>query len=106
MFAELVPIDLTFEKKERTIGFALDNQFTDKHQINLVVEDKQGHHVIFVTQSFEAASNQASPNATDNNLIDDITLMKINLNADEKFSIKQIIIALPEKQVNAKVICT
>ena len=106
MFAELVLIDLTFESKEKTIGFALDNQFTDKHQINLVVEDKQRHHVIFVTQSFEAASNQASPNATDNNLIDAVTLMKINLGADEELSYKQLTIALPEKQVNAKVICT
>ena len=65
------------------MSFALDNQFTDKHQINLVVEDKQRRHVIFVTQSFEAASNQASSNATENNLIDAVTLMKINLGADE-----------------------
>ena len=83
MFAELVPIDLTFDSKEKKMGFALDNQFTDKHQINSVVEDKQRHHAIFVTQSFEAASNQASSNATENNLIDAVTLMKINLGADE-----------------------
>ena len=106
MFAELVPIDLTFQSKEKTISFAFDSQFTDKHQINLVVEDKQRHHVVFVTQSFEAASNQASPNATDNNLIDSVTLMKINLGADEKLNYKQMTIALPEKQVNAKVICS
>ena len=106
MFAELVPIDFTLDSKCKLKSFDLDDEFTDDYQINLVVEDKQRHHVIFVTQSFEAASNQASPNATDNNLIDAVTLMKINLGADEKLSNKQLTIALPEKQVNAKVICS
>ena len=71
-----------------------------------MVEDDKKQHAIFVTQSFEAASNQASPNATDNNLIDSVTLTKINLGADDKLSYKQMTIALPEKQVNAKIIWT
>ena len=106
MFAEVVPIDMTLSSQEKFVSFALDNLFTDNHQINLVVEDDRKQHAIFVTQSFEAASNQASPNATDNNLIDSVTLTKINLGADDKLSYKQMTIALPEKQVNAKIICT
>ena len=106
MFAKLVPIDLNLESKDKPMGFALDNKFTDKHQINFVAEDKQKQYAIFVTQSFEARSSQASPNATDNNLIDSVTLFKIVLGADHKLSFHQMTIALPEKQVNAKVICT
>ena len=86
--------------------FALDNKFTDKHQINFVAEDKQKQYAIFVTQSFEAKSSQAAPNATDNNLIDFVTLLKIVLGTDQKLSFEQMSIALPEKQVNSKVICT
>ena len=101
MFAELVSIDLNLESKDKPMGFALDNKFTDKHQINFVAEDKQKQFAIFVTQSFEARSSQASPNDTDNNLIDSVTLMKIVLGADDKLSCKQMTIVLPEQQVNA-----
>ena len=106
MFVELVSIYQNNDSKEKTMSFTLDNLFTDKHQINLVVEDKQRQHAIFVTQSFEAKSNQASPNPADNNPIDSVTLMKIVLGADEKFSYQQMTIDLPEKQVNTKVVCT
>ena len=101
MFAELVPIDLTFDSKEKKMGFALDNQFTDKHQINLVVEDKQRQHAIFVTESLHTNNN-----ASVNNPIDSVTLLKIVLGADDKLSYQQMTIALPEKQVNTKVVCT
>ena len=101
MFAELVSIDLNLESKDKPMGFALDSKFTDKHQINFVAEDKQKQYAIFVTQSFEARSSQASPNATDNNLIDSVTLMKIVLGGDDKLSYKQMTIVLPEQQVNA-----
>ena len=51
MFAELVSIDTDLETEENILSFALDNKFTDDHQINLVVEDKQRQHAIFVTES-------------------------------------------------------
>ena len=101
MFAELVPINLNLESKDKAIGYALENKFTDKHQINLVFEDKQRQHVIFITQSYHENNN-----FTDNSLIDSVTLFKIVLGADAKLSFQQMTIALPEKQVNAKVICT
>ena len=41
MFAELVTINNTRTSEETTLSFALENKFTDDHQINLVVEDKQ-----------------------------------------------------------------
>ena len=106
MFAELVPIDFTFESKAKPFCFTLNDKFTDQHQINLVVENKQRQHAIFVTQSFEAKSKQPSPNAIDDNLIDSVTLMKMVLGADDELSFKQLTICLHEKQVNAKVICT
>jgi|LakMenE18May11ns_1017448.scaffolds.fasta_scaffold7137359_1 hypothetical protein len=49
MFAEIVSLNLTLESKEQPISFYLENKFTDKHQINLVVEDKQRQYAIFVT---------------------------------------------------------
>ena len=100
MFAELVPIDFTLESKGTSMSFALDDKFTDKHQINLVVQDKQRQYAIFVTESFHRNNNE-----NDNNLIESVTLMKLVLGADNKLSFKQVTIALPEKQVNAKVIC-
>ena len=62
------------------MSFTLDNLFTDKHQINLVVEDKQRQHAIFVTQSLHKNIGSV------NNPIDHVTLMKIVLGSDEKFS--------------------
>ena len=78
------------------MSFALENNFTDNHQINLVVEDKQRQHAVFVTESLHANKNY-----TNNSLIDTVTLTKIVLGADEKLSFKEVTIALPEKQVNA-----
>ena len=106
MFAEIVPINSPHESKVEPLSFALGEKFTDNQQINLVIKDKKKHQAIFVTQSFEASSKQASRNPTDNNVIDFVTFMKIVLGANEKLSFQQISISLPEKQVNAKVICT
>ena len=99
MFAELVSVDAAIDDEENTLSFALDKKFTDNHQINLVVENKQRQHAIFVTESFHVN------NESDNYLIDSVTLMKIVLGADEKLSYKQLTITLPEKQVNTLVIC-
>ena len=96
MFAELVSVDDAIDSEENTLSFALDKKFTDNHQINLVVEDKQRQHAIFVTESFHRNCNEP-----DNNLIDSVTLMKIVLGADDKISYKQMTIVLPEQQVNA-----
>jgi hypothetical protein len=96
MFAELVSVDDAIDSEENTLSFALDKKFTDNHQINLVVEDKQRQHAIFVTESFYVNNN-----FNDNNLIDSVTLMKIVLGADDKLSYKQMTIVLPEQQVNA-----
>ena len=101
MFAELVPIDLTLESKEKPTGFALNNKFTGNHQINSVVEDKQRQCVIFITESYHLDNI-----ATNNNLIDSVALFKIVLGADDKISFQQMAISLHDKQVNAKVICT
>jgi len=96
MFAELVSVDAAIDSEENTLSFALDKKFTDNHQINLVFEDKQRQHAIFVTESFSVN------NTEDNNyLIDSVTLMKIVLGADDKLSYKQMTIVLPEQQVNA-----
>ena len=96
MFAELVSVDAAIDDEENTLSFALDKKFTDSHQINLIVEDKQRQHAIFVTESFSVN------NTEDNNyLIDSVTLMKIVLGADDKLSYKQMTIVLPEQQVNA-----
>ena len=96
MFAELVSVDAAIDSEENTLSFALDKKFTDNHHINLVVEDKQRQHAIFVTESFHVNNNE-----TDNYLIDSLTLMKIVLGADDKLSYKQMTIVLPEQQVNA-----
>ena len=101
MFAELVSTDLTSEIKEKPLSFALDTEFTDNHQITLVIEDKQRQYAIFVTESYYRTINEP-----ENVLIESITLLQIVLGADNKLSYKQVTIDLPEKQVNAKVICT
>ena len=62
MWAELVPDESTQIKDN---SFALVQEFTNAHQINLVLEDKQKRQAIFVTQSV-----QASANDSDNSLID------------------------------------
>ena len=100
MFTEVVRIDTALESYENTLSFALTSKFTDNHQINLVVEDKQKQHAIFVTESMRENNN-----SNENYLIDSVTLMKIVLGADEKLSYKQLTITLPEKQVNTLVIC-
>ena len=41
MSAELVPFDRTLQSKEKPFSFDLVEEFTNNHQINLVVEDKQ-----------------------------------------------------------------
>ena len=81
MFAELVPIDLTLESKEKPKGFALESKFTNNHQINLVVEDKQKQCVIFATESYHANNNSSIIS-----MIDSVTWCKIVLSADEKLS--------------------
>ena len=80
MFAELVSVDAAIDSEENTLNFALDKKFTDNHQINLVVEDKQRQHAIFVTESFHVNK------LNDNYLIDSVTLMKMVLGADDKLS--------------------
>ena len=95
MFAELVSVDAAIDSEENTLNFALDKKFTDNHQINVVVEDKQRQHAIFVTECFYGNIEPV------NYLIDSVTLMKIVLGADDKLSFKQMTIVLPEQQVNA-----
>jgi hypothetical protein len=101
MFAELVHDDLTVENKEESLSFVLDEEFTDNHQISLVVADSQRKHAIFVTESY-IKGNKYNRNP----LIDYVTLLKIVLGADKKLSYKQMSIPLPEQQVRVKVICS
>ena len=65
-----------------------------------MLEDKQKQQAIFVTQS------NVELNQTFNYLIDSVTVLKLVVAADGKLANKQLTIALPSKQVNAKVICT
>ena len=62
MWAELVP-DETTQIKDNS--FALLQEFTNAHQINLVLEEKQKRQAIFVTQSYHNDTNDS-----DNQLID------------------------------------
>ena len=41
MTAELVPFDRSLKSKEKPFSFDLVEEFTNNHQIDLVVEDKQ-----------------------------------------------------------------
>ena len=66
MSAELVPDESTNNKDN---SFALQEEFTNAHQINLVLEDKQKQQAIFVTQS------NADTNDSDNELIDSVTVL-------------------------------
>ena len=98
MFAEIVPIDRTLQSKENTHSFDLQSQFTNYHQITLVVEDEHSQHAIFLSESYQIT------NSTANKLIDYVTLVKMVLGAHEQLSNKQLTIVLPEKRVNVKMI--
>ena len=78
MSADLVPDESTQSKDN---SFALLQEFTYAHQINLVLEDTHKQQAIFVTQSF-----QADTNYSDNRLIDSVTLLKLVLGADGKLT--------------------
>ena len=98
MFAEIVPIERTLQSKENTHSFDLQSQFTNYHQITLVVQDKHRQHAIFLTESWHIT------NETRNMLIDSVTLVKMDTGTQEQLSNKQLNIVLPVKQVNVKVI--
>ena len=51
MFAELVTINGTLKSEEKTLSFALENKFTNYHQIKLVCVDKKRQLAIFFTES-------------------------------------------------------
>ena len=78
MSADLVPDESTQSKDN---SFALLQEFTYAHQINLVLEDKEKQQAIFVRQSFQAHTNEAN-----NQLIDSVTLLKLVLGADGKLT--------------------
>ena len=77
MSADLVPDESTQSKDN---SFALLQEFTNAHQINLVLEDKHKQQAIFVMQSYQ------DTNGTDNHLIDSVTLLKLVLGADGKLT--------------------
>ena len=77
MSADLVPDESTQSKDN---SFALLQEFTNAHQINLVLEDKHKQQAIFVTQS------NGRTNETNNYLIDSVTLLKLVLGADGKLT--------------------
>ena len=77
MSADLVPDESTQSKDN---SFALLQEFTYAHQINLVLEDTHKQQAIFVTQSYQ------DTNGTDDKLIDSVTLMKLVLGADGKLT--------------------
>jgi hypothetical protein len=77
MSADLVPDESTQSKDN---SFALLQEFTNAHQINLVLEDTHKQQAIFVSQS------NGKTNETDNELIDSVTLLKLVLGADGKLT--------------------
>ena len=77
MSADLVPDESTQSKDN---SFALLQEFTNAHQINLVLEDKHKQQAIFVTQSIQYN------NGTVDKLIDSVTLLKLVLGADGKLT--------------------
>ena len=77
MSADLVPDESTQSKDN---SFALLQEFTNAHQINLVLEDTHKQQAIFVTQSAQ------NTNRTDDSLIDSVTLLKLVLGADGKLT--------------------
>ena len=95
MSAELVP-DSTTKNKDNS--FALKEKFTENHQINLVVEDTYKQQAIFVLQSLSRVFSM-----TENSLIDSLIVLKLVLVSADKLLWEQMNIALPERQVNAKV---
>ncbi len=97
MSAELFPYE---NAQIQDNSFALLNEFTQYHQIDCVFEDQHKQQAIFVTQSYH------TDHAVANRLIDKVTVFKLVLGADAKLVQKQVTIALPEKQVNAKIIWT
>ena len=97
MSAELFPYE---NAQIQDNSFALLNEFTQYHQIDCVFEDQHKQQAIFVTQSYH------TDHAVVNRLIDKVTVFKLVLGADAKLVQKQVTIALPEKQVNAKIIWT
>ena len=78
MSADLVPDESTQSKDN---SFALLQEFTNAHQINLVLEDKHKQQAIFVTQSVVIGNNYS-----DDSLIDSVTLLKLVLGADGKLT--------------------
>ena len=83
MSAELVPFDRTLQSKEKPFSFDLVEEFTNNHQINLVVEDKQKQRAIFITQSFHGGDI----NYSDNKLIDSVAVLKLNLAGVDKLTL-------------------
>ena len=77
MSADLVPDENTQSKDN---SFALLQEFTNAHQIDLVLEDTHKQQAIFATQS------NGTTNETDNELIDSVTLLKLVLGADGKLT--------------------
>ena len=80
MFAELVPINRTRKTEEKTLSFALENKFTDEHQIKLVCVDKQRQLAIFVTESHYVN------NCAFDNRIDSVTVLKMVVGAGDNLS--------------------
>ena len=96
---KMMSAEIYSEEKTQSYNFILQNQFTNDHQINLVVEDKHKQHAIFVTQSI-----QANVNAEENKTIDSVTLLKIFLNESGFLEMQQVAINLPVK-ANVKMFC-
>ena len=80
MFAELVPINGTLKSEEKTLSFALDNNFTSSHQIKLVCVDKKRQLAIFVTESYHEVNCQIDQ------LIDSVTVLKMVVGAGDNLS--------------------
>ena len=77
MSADLIPDESTNNKDN---SFALQEEFTNAHKINLLFEDKHKQQAIFVTQS------NAKTNDSDNQLIDSVTVLKLVVAADGKLT--------------------
>ena len=98
MFVEVVSIDKTLQSKENSLEFDLEQQFHDNHQIDRMFEDPEKGQAFFYTQSNFNSVNQIVPF-----LIDYVAVLKISIGADEKITVSQLQLMMPEKEVCVRV---
>ena len=76
IYPKLVYINWSLQHRDTFLEPFLVEGFTNNHQIDFVLEDKQKKKAIFVTQSFHDNDNNYSGNSS----IDSVTVLKLTMN--------------------------